>query len=249
MLFQTAKLNLVTSLWSLLRASSGPPAIECCCPIQDLNSLHLPAQSHLFFPIPGSKWPLFLSSMTQKPRFSYISCLFPKLAHLHPEAICSSKTPITTYQTTGYHKHKDHNKRSLLREKLLHTIKTKRSKVRWEWIFLRIKWKTAKWLMNELNSLRVYWMPEMKVNTQLVCARRIQRIRLYEHSLRETKENPKKIFIIWNCKKTCPRGRLRSRWRQQVTKHITHENEKHMGNSREGGALDRHRDPVITQQA
>jgi hypothetical protein len=40
-------------------------------------------------------------------------------------------------------------------------------------------------------------MPEKKVNIQLVCARRIQIVRLYEHSLRERQNTvPKNEYKI-----------------------------------------------------
>ena len=115
MLFWRARCNSVVSLWSLLTASSGPPALECYSPFQDLNSLDLCAQSHLFFPIPGTKWSLLPSSMTQNPQFSYTTCLSPELAHSHPEAVCFSKIPTTIYQTTGYHKH---NKKKIIKRKV-----------------------------------------------------------------------------------------------------------------------------------
>jgi len=50
-------------------------------------------------------------------------------------------------------------------------------------------------------------------------------------------------------KEKCPRERLRSRWKQQLTKHVTEEQEKHMAKSMESSALGRCRDPAITQQA
>jgi hypothetical protein len=50
-------------------------------------------------------------------------------------------------------------------------------------------------------------------------------------------------------KEKCPRERLRSRWKQRLTKHVTLEQEKHMAKSRESSALGRYRHPAITQQA
>jgi hypothetical protein len=101
------------TLCSLLRASSGPPTLFMT------SSFHLPAQSHLLFPIPGSKWLLPLSTMTQSPHFLYTNYFFfPSwpTSVLNMKAVFSSKMLITTYQNTGYDKHEDHNKKkSLLR--------------------------------------------------------------------------------------------------------------------------------------
>lgn len=122
MLFWRARCNSVISLRSLLTASSGPPALECCSPFQDLI---------VWTCVPS----LISFSLSQVPSGHYSHPPWPRTPNSPTYHACLLSWPTPTLKHYVSPKYQQPSirlqditstiKRRLLREKLLYSNRTK----------------------------------------------------------------------------------------------------------------------------